>query len=537
MALVIGALALCATAQQFDQVVIVQAVKHDTSPVLSDLVPGPRNPERQVVPLFKVSRPGGGGGGANFTDPVLQSATSGSPDPSSFGFNFQGVGNGVYGYTTNYAPPDTNGAVGTYQYVQWVNVDFAVWNKSTLTSTVDQPTPFYGPVPANTIWSGFGGSCQNNNGGDPIVQFDKINKRWIMMQIQYSGFGGGGGNYLCIAVSNGDDWSSSNFAFNRYAFKFNALTDYPKMGVWNDGYYVTFNAFKGFGTFAGPVVCAFNGATMRAGGGTTPQCVTLSTSYFSLLPGDTGSASQAPVAGEPEYLVSMGNNALLTWRFHVDWNNSANSLLTGPQNATTASSIAFQTACGGGTCIPQSGTTQQLDSLGDRLMYRLAYRNFGAAESLVVNHSVQAYSTGATGVRWYELRNAPSTNYRTPTAPSVYQAGTYAPSDGNYRWMGSVAMDAAGNIAVGYSVSSSSMHPSIYVASRCAADTLGQLRPESRMQLGGGSQNGSLSRWGDYSGMSIDPSDGSLWFTTEYLTSDGSFNWHTRIGKFTITCP
>jgi hypothetical protein len=527
---------LFAAAQSFNQIVVIQPVGHATSPQLSDLLPGPRSPERQVVPLFKPNRPGkgGGGGGGAFTDPLWQKST-GTASPI-LGFSFEGMGDGMSGYSDNYIPPDTNGAVGNYQYVQAVNVDLTAFDKSSGASV-------FGPVPLNTFWSAVGGPCAQNNGGDPIVQFDKINNRWVVMQIQYSGSGGGGGNYLCVAVSNEDDWSDhTGFRFNAYSYKFSTLTDYPKMGIWNDGYYVTFNAFKGFGTFAGPVACAFDGATMRSGGNASVQCTALSTKYSSLLPADIDSTSEAPITDEPEYLVSMGNNSLNVWRFHVDWGNSANSVLTGPVNATHDSipSINFAAACGGGTCIPQSGTTQQLDSLGDRLMYRLAYRNFGTSESLVVNHSVMTDSTttGMSGIRWYELQNSPSSNYLSPPVPDIYQAGTYAP-DSNYRWMGSVAMDDAGDIAVGYSVSSSSMSPTIAIAGRCSnsTDAPGTLGKEVQMLNGISTQSQTgYNRWGDYSSMSVDPKDGSLWFTTEYLTELGS-NWHTRIGRFTLGCP
>jgi hypothetical protein len=531
-AMLIAAVSSPAMAQPFDQIAVVQPVKHDTSPQLSDMLPGRASHERKVIPLYKPNHPGNGGGNGNgnggtFIDPVLQSSASGSPVTNVVA-NFAGQGTD----SDAYAPPDTNGAAGPYQYVQTVNVDLAVYDKS-------DGSLVYGPVPINTLWSSFGGACETNNGGDPIVQYDKINNRWVIMQIQYASFHGGGGNYLCLAVSNGDDWRSSNFNWQRYSYKFSTLTDYPKMGIWTDAYYVTFNAFKGFGTYAGPVVCAFDLAESDPSQNTgNALCESLSTQYSSLLPADIdNSPSQQPVNDEPEYLVSLGN-PLWTWRFHVDKSalsrgSAGTSSLTSAQAVSVDSSafpsgLAFQQACGGGTCIPQPGTTQ-LDSLGDRLMYRLAYRNFGEYESLVVIHSVDT-GNGYTGIRWYELRNKPS-DYLTLTAPSVYQAGTYAP-DSNYRWMGSAAMDAAGNLAVGYSVSSSSVYPSIDIAGRCRGDTLGTLGTETEVQTGTGSQTGSLNRWGDYSSMSVDPG-GSLWFTTEYLEGSGSFNWHTRIVNFT----
>ena len=173
--------------------------------------------------------------------------------------------------------------------------------------------------------------------------------------------------------------------------------------------------------------------------------------------------------------------------------------------------------------MPQPGTTTQLDSLADRLMYRLAYRNFGSHESLLVNHSVAV--SGGSGVRWYEIQAPNGT-------PVVAQQGTYAP-DSNYRWMGSIAMDKAEDIALGYSVSSSSMYPSIAVAGRLPTDPAGALETETAVMTGSGSQIYGLTRWGDYSSMTVDPVDDcTFWYTTEYLVTNGAWNWNTRIVNF-----
>jgi hypothetical protein len=222
-------------------------------------------------------------------------------------------------------------------------------------------------------------------------------------------------------------------------------------------------------------------------------------------------------------VVALGASAnqLAYWKFHVDWTTPANTTLTGPATLATA---AFSEACGGGTCIPQAGTSQKLDSLADRLMYRLAYRNFGDHESLVVNHSVTAGSSA--GVRWYELRPDASHN--------LFQQGTYAP-DSNYRWMGSIAQDQVGDMALGFSVSGASIHPQIHYTGRLSGDAAGLMtQGEGTIINGAGSQSGSrLSRWGDYSSMSIDPSDDCTFFyTQEYIPSTGAFNWSTRIASF-----
>ncbi len=221
-------------------------------------------------------------------------------------------------------------------------------------------------------------------------------------------------------------------------------------------------------------------------------------------------------------MAAFGTNNLGIWKFHVDWTTPANTTFTGP---TLLPVPAFTDACNDGTCIPQGGTSQQLDSLGDRLMNRLAYRNFGDHESLVVNHSVKAGTS--VGIRWYELR--PSAG-----ALTVFQQGTYAP-DSNYRWMGSIAQDRDGNMGLGFSLSGPSLHPQIHYTGRLAGDPAGQMtQGEGTIVNGAGSQTGSsLSRWGDYSSMSVDPVDDcTFWYTNEYIPSDGAFNWKTRIGSF-----
>jgi hypothetical protein len=318
-----------------------------------------------------------------------------------------------------------------------------------------------------------------------------------------------------VAVSTTSDATGS---YARYAFSQPNFPDYPKLGVWPDGYYLSFNMFRG-NTFVGGSACAFDRSKMLAGAPASQICFPLSSSFGGLLPSDLDGAT-APPAGSPNYYLNFGSNSLNLWKFHADFATPSNSTFTGPTNIPVA---AFSPACGGGTCIPQFGTSQQLDSLADRLMYRLAYRNFGDHESLVVNHSVTAGSS--VGVRWYELRSPNAT-------PTVFQQGTFAP-DTNFRWMGSIGMDKAGDIAVGYSVSSSSINPAIRYTGRAPGDTLGTLQAENSIIEGAGSQNGGLNRWGDYSAMTIDPGDDCTFFyTNEFLKADGSFNWSTRIASF-----
>jgi hypothetical protein len=375
------------------------------------------------------------------------------------------------------------------------------------------------------LWQTLGGQCANHNDGDGIVLYDKAANRWVFSQFAV---GGGTGHYFeCIAVSTTSDATGSYY---QYAFPMPNFPDYPKIAVWPDAYYGSFNMFtSATGSFVGGRACAFDRASMLTGAAATAQCFQLSNTYAGLLPSDLD-GSRPPPALSPNYFLALVDNTNLgLWQFHVDFATPANSTFTGPALIPVT---AYTQACStdpNGTCIPQPDPSQQLDSLGDRLMHRLAYRNFGSYETLVANHSV---TVGASvGVRWYELRNPGG-------APAIYQQGTYAP-DATYRWMGSIGMDRKGDIAVGYSTSSSSVFPSISYTGRLATDALGTMQAENLIVSGSGSQiptpgqPAAANRWGDYSGMTIDPVDDcTFWYTNEYLKTSGEFNWSTRIASF-----
>ena len=492
-----------------------QAAQHDSSPPLHLIPAARRQPPRleqdEAVLPHPATVPGA-------TDTVVQSSLP-TPLVPATATNWDGVGAGFVGpqgtFAVSAAPPDTNGAVGPSHYVQVVNTDLAIFSK---TGTV-----LYGPVPINTLWSGFGGLCQTDNDGDPTVRYDQLAGRWIISQFAVTGADGSSVPYLqCVAVSQTGDPTG---AYNRYAFAYSSFPDYPKLGVWPDAYYTTFNLFNLPNTFLGGLVCAYNRTAMLNGQAASQQCFNVGTTYGGLLPADLDSANSPPT-GAPNYVVALGAaaNQLELWKFHVDWSTPANSTLA-PYTVTTAAYVLPCSGGTGGTCVPQAGTSQQLDTLGDRLMYRLAYRNFGDHEALVVNHSVAVGASGV-GIRWYEIRLPGGT-------PSVYQQGTYAP-DSSFRWLGSIAQDGAGNLALGFSVSSSSLNPQIRYTGRLAGDALGQLtQGEATIIAGGGSQLSNLSRWGDYSSMAIDPADDcTFWYTTQYIPSNGTFNWRTRIASF-----
>ncbi|EST35162.1 hypothetical protein [Streptomyces roseochromogenus] len=487
------------------------AVRHDTSPTLRSMAAHAHHghhgkkvqdddPGEQRLPHPPASP---------LPDPVVQSSPGGPSAPST-GTNFEGIGAGNYSITG--VPPDPNAAVGAGQIVETVNTAYAVYSKSGATVLA--------PTDTSTLWSGFGGSCQTTNDGDAVVRWDTLASRWVVTQFANVS-SASGPYYECVAVSTGTDATGSYY---RYSFQYADFPDYPKLSVWPDAYYVTYNMFTASGSFLDAEACALNRSAMLTGAAAGQQCFTTSSSYGGLLGADLD-GSTAPPSGEPELMTGLGTTSttLAYWKFHTDWTTPANSSFSGPTSLTVAS---YTTACGSsGTCIPQSGTSQQLDSLSDRLMFRLAYRNFGDHESLVVNHAVTAGSS--VGVRWYELRMSGGN-------PTVYQQGTYAP-DSTYRWMGSIAEDKAGNIALGYSQSSSSAHPSSRYTGRLAGDTLGTMTQGEVTAITGGGSQTSYSRWGDYTSMAVDPTDDcTFWYTNEYIPANGNFNWHTRLASFTL---
>jgi uncharacterized membrane protein len=435
--------------------------------------------------------------------------------------NFDGVGNGFTGpagtFVVPAAPPTANGDVGPHHYVQVVNDDFAVFDKS--------GAVLFGPVAVNTLWSGFGGGCETSTDGDATVLYDSIADRWMISQSSELS----NPSLQCVAISQTPDPTG---AYYRYSFSYPFVNVYPLLGVWPDAYYATFEMVDPLGNRTpGPKACAYDRASMLTGAPATQQCFDVPNGYTVLLPADLD-GTRLPPTGAPNPIVAMGlfdgtgnGSTLAAWKFHVDWLNPANSTLSGP---TTLSVDPYQLTCATQslTCIPQLNGAQ-LVSLGDLLMYRLAYRNFADGhQSLVVNHSVVAGAS--SGVRWYELRLDPLGN------PSVFQQGTYAP-DANWRWMGSAAMDQLGNIALGYSTSSSSLTPSIRYTGRLATDPAGQMtQGETTVIAGGGSQTGALNEvWGGLSMMAIDPTDDcTFWYTNEYIPADGALNWRTRIASF-----
>jgi hypothetical protein len=431
------------------------------------------------------------------------------PTPS---LTFEGVNN-----RNGLTPPDTEGDVGPNDYVQWVNVSFQIFDKS--------GTTLYGPASGNTLWSGFGGPCEQSNAGDPIALYDSIADRWFMSQPAWTNFNIGP-YYQCIAISQTPDPTG---AYYRYAFVISNtdLGDYPKFGVWPDAYYMSANLLRNGTQFDGTAAFAFDRTRMLSGLPATFQEFVPNPIYWGLLPSDLDGPTLPP-AGSPNFFggAIIGSiDRYRIWKFHVDWNDPANSSFTGPTEVQIA---PFNPLCWNiPPCIPQPGTGQGLDPIWIFPMYRQPYRNMGDHEVLLVNHSVDVSANGTNhaGIRWYEIRDPNGT-------PFVYQQGSYAP-DANNRWMGSIAMDRAGDIALGYTVSSSSVYPSVRYTGRLASDPPGTMGSEASIIDGTGSQTLYSGRWGDYSMMTIDPSDDcTFWYTNEYYQTTSPMAWHTRIGSY-----
>jgi hypothetical protein len=407
-------------------------------------------------------------------------------------------------------PPDTNGSVGASQFVLITNFDYEVYDKT--------GKSLLGPTRIHNIWQGFGGQCASDDGGDPIVLWDKIAQRWLVEQLEYFA----NPDLVCVAVSTTSDATGS---YNRYSFSFgDALPDYPKLSVWPDAYYLSVNNFgAGFGE-----PCALDRTAMLAGDTATMQCFSPNSQNFSFLPSDVDGATLPP-SGAPAHFVEIGNNnsSLNEYDFHVDFTNPNNSTFTGP-NVINVPTFALLCGGGGGACIPQPGTSNLVDALGDRLMFRLAYRNFGDHEAMVVAHAVAAPSgSGAVAAtRWYELRATPP-----GSAWTLYQSATASDKSLNI-WMASIAMDKNGDIAIGGSFdNNTTIDPSIGYSGRIPTDPLGKLEAPKIVANGKGVETES-NRWGDYSSMSIDPSDDcTFWYSQEYFTANG-LNWVSHVVSF-----
>ena len=508
----------------------VAASHFDVSPPLLEMaaIAGPEQPEENEsptnpqLPAWRTIR-------SATPDPVVQSApayanslAAGSPPPAAptTGFNFAGIpiGGGT--------PSDSNGSVGNNQFVETVNTRYQVWSLDHATMIA---TSVLGPANINALWAGFGGACQLQNSGDPIVLFDKAANRWLISQ--FTSTASGGVYFQCVAISQ---TASATGGYFRYAFAVPGgnFGDYPHFGVWTDAYYMMAHAFtSSSGGYVAGLFAAMDRTKMLAGNSGATWQVIQDPSEGGHMPADLDGFALPPT-NAPGVFLSLHSAGMFIYRMKVDFVTPANTVRTLQASVPVAAATG---ACGGGgACIPQPGTGQTVSSLGDRLMFRAAYRNLIDHESLVISHSVDPSISGVvSGVRWYDFRLSGTPDATCPTYPCIYQQGTFADVvNGRSRWMPSIAMDTAENILVGYSTTgktNGSENHSIRYTGRAKADPSGVMTVPETTIVTGTANNGN-NRWGDYTSMSIDPFDDcTFWYVSQYFLSTSS--WQTQIAS------
>jgi hypothetical protein len=520
---------------------VTWAAAHDTSPPLRDLAAGRIAPDADDPADEPDLGPIATGDNGYSVDGALQSAAPTTNIPSTQQ-NFEGLSNqanfNIFGFRVN--PPDPNGEVGPNNYVEMINLVFGVYDKA--------GTLLLGPVDTGTLWSGFEIPDCTDPSGDPVVMYDQFTDRWIMSQFTTRG----PEYWNCVAVSTTSDPTGSYY---RYAFSTGVnFPDYPKYGNWTDSYVITTREFGptieyGIGVYALEKNKMVNGLPARSVrfflDGNDPEVLPLVGD--GLLPADVDGKqkpktdSAIPIVGIQDDDASYGAtfDALNIFDLSVKWRSTPiASLDLNTQIPTANFDSIFPCAPTSRDCLPQPGIVnpaQYLDILSyrQRPTFRLAYRNFKDYEALVTNQSVEA-RPGVAGARWYEIR-------RTGTTYSLYQQGTYAPNDGIHRWMGSIAQDKRGDMALGYSVvDGTSVYPGIRYTGRLAGDTLGDMTlGEGTIIDGSGVQTTTNSRWGDYTDMTVDPVDDcTFWYVNEYYTLAGQQSspagWQTRIASFKL---
>ena len=459
--------------------------------------------------------------------------------PTPTGVSFEGVGTGIPGFVPIFVPPDTNGRVGATQYVQWNNASFAIWDKS--------GKLLYGPVAGNTLFQPLGGECATHNDGDPVVAYDILSGRWILSQFLIGG--SPAFSHQCVAISATGDALGSYYLYDFVTDSAN-FVDYPKIGVWPDGYYMTGHVFNAAGTaYLAGRIFVFERDKMLKGEPARQLQKDLKKyagkSQYGFLPSDLDSLTPPPT-GAAAFVIGpdpVTTQNLDSTRVAVTWGNTPTITLTETRISATWSlppCVGDPSNVHDFNCVPQPSpatAADYLDNLYFHLMYRLPYRNFGGnpvQESLVANitNKGSASNPAHGAIRWFEFRNAGSST----TAPTVVQASTFDP-DTAYRWMGSIAMDKDHNIALGYSKSSTSIKPGIYITGRLANDPLNTMGAEATVTAGSGVQIGAnpFNRWGDYSAMTLDPVDQCTFFyTNQYYrnqTDGNNEDWATRIAS------
>lgn len=501
---------------------MMESVRHNTSgPLHSMAVP---NAAEGAVSLYEVPnklkgmfgslKNAGSPESAQSVDPMLQTyaGTKYAKIAQSFDGSSDDDNAAILGFRV--VPPDTDGDVGPRHYVQWINSVSEIFNK--------RGDTIMGPFPGNLYFQGLGGICETTNNGDPIVLYDEGADRWNVSQFALdfdnTNFS------MCIAISTTGDPTGS---YHQYELNFGTIfPDYPKLGIWGDYYTLTTRNFVGA---SGQFAIALDRTAMLEGAPTSAIAFQIPRDFFAdgyqpMDSDDPGISGPALFGGHTAFGKEKGmRNEKEFEIFALD-----------PNFADPASSTFTKIAeiplpdynIGSGPYIEQPNG-QPLDDLDTFTMFRSQTRDFGTHRSIVVNHTIKM-NPGIAAVRWYEFRDS-GAGYE------LYQGGTYSP-DKRDRWMGSIAMNGNGDIALGYSLSSDTEYPSIYVTGQTAdySGTGIMNVAETLIHAGGGSQEGA-SRWGDYSMMSVDPKDDkTFWYTQEYYAETGAFDFNTRIAAFRL---
>lgn len=421
--------------------------------------------------------------------------------------NFDGLSNSEGG---GFTPPDPTGAAGPNHYLNAVNVAIKIFDK--------QGNVLAGP----TDLGSFLGS--GNNSGDPIILYDHLADRYFVSQF-------GTGNSLLVGVSETPDPTG---AYNVFQFNLDAFPDYPHYSLWHDGYYVTANKFSGNTTYVMDRAALISGDPNPAiVGFDLPGVINNTNTVFSPEPANLTGVNYPP--GAPGYIVylqddgwstGIANDHLKIWEITMDWNNPTNSSISAPFEIPTDPFDSVFAPFGTGD-VEQPGTSQKIDMIGGIISYAANYRSFGGHNSWVITFNVDVDGNDTSGIRWIELRNSGVGPW------ALYQEGTYAPADGNSRFMGSAAMDAAGNIGMGFNIASATLPAGIKYTGRYDGDPLGQMTvAETDIVEGVGVQTFS-NRFGDYSHLTMDPDNFTFWHTAEYFTANNA--WRSRVAAFTLS--
>ncbi len=464
--------------------------------------------------------PGGASVAPMAPDSIRQTHTLGIEAPRSVQ-SFNGLAGGD--------PPDANGAVGLKYYAQTINLSVGFFDKAT-----GRPIS---EVDLNTFWQNAGAQtgtpCDANQWSDPVVLYDQQGGRFIITDMAATDHTNGP-FYECIAVSKTSDPISGGWYLYPILADSNLLNDYPKLGVWLDAYYMTADMYNGSQRWQYVRVWALNRAKMLAGStldANDNQSFNVLI-YSPMIPGNF--EGTPPAAGLPDYFAVAdlgGGSSIHIYRFHVDFATPANSWFGTSSSNGNPTDIAVSAYNPPTQNVPQKGTNVGLDTLGARLMYQLQYRNMNGAASLWAAQTVDA-GGGVNGIRWYQFDVAQNVIQSYPI-----QESTFSP-DATHRWLPHLAVDGFGNMALGYSASSSSIYPDIRYTGRLFTDPANTLQAEATLFSSSNFFNdnpspGNAARWGDYSAMEVDPADDcTFWYTTEYIDASGSPA--TRIGSFSF---